>query len=71
MKGPGREPTAVLAQGAQYHPSVTVPHDPNNDVDEDAIKYWLQFSDFYVWPHIQTYDSWEDLVREYQDRSNS
>jgi hypothetical protein len=46
------------------HPRVTVPHDPNNDNDEEAIKYWLQLSDFYVWPHIQTYDSWEDLIGE-------
>jgi hypothetical protein len=44
------------------HPSVKIPHDPNNDNDEAALKYWLKFSDFYVWPHIQTYDSWSDLV---------
>ena len=24
--------------------------------------YWLQFSDFFDWPHIQYFDSAEDLV---------
>lgn len=48
------------------HPSVTVPHDPNDDTasDAEAIRYWIQFSDFYLWPYIQTYDSWEDLMGE-------
>jgi hypothetical protein len=44
----------------RYH-NVTVPYDPNNDTDEASIKYWLQYSDFYLWPHIQTFDSWDDL----------
>lgn len=54
----------VTKSAIRRHPDVTVPHDPNNDRDEAAIKYWLKFSDFYVWPHIQTYDSWEDLIGE-------
>ena len=36
--------------------------DPNNDIDESAIRYWLQFADFYQWPHLVYYDSIEDLV---------
>ena len=30
------------------------------------IEYWLQFSDFYQWPHIILFDSWEDLVNKVQ-----
>jgi len=36
--------------------------DPNNDLDEDAVRYWLQFADFYQWPHIIHFESIEDLV---------
>jgi len=36
--------------------------DPNNDLDEDAIRYWLRFADFYQWPHIIHFGSIEDLV---------
>lgn len=38
--------------------------DPNNDFDRNAIKYWLKFSDFYQWPYIIYYDSFEDLVHK-------
>ncbi len=36
--------------------------DPNNDEDEDAIRHWLQFADFYQWPHFVYYNSIDDLV---------
>ena len=36
--------------------------DPNNDKNLEAIKYWLNYSDFYQWPHITYYSSIEDLV---------
>ncbi len=26
--------------------------------------YWLQFSDFYEWPHIQFYDNFDDLKQK-------
>ena len=39
------------------------PYSPNVDYDQDveAEMYWLQMSDFYDWPHIQHYDSYEHL----------
>ena len=43
-------------------PGVIQAPDPNNDVDQDAIKFWLKYADFYQWPHITYYDSVEDLV---------
>jgi hypothetical protein len=36
--------------------------DPNNEFDRSAIRYWLQFSDFYQWPHITYYNSTHDLA---------
>jgi hypothetical protein len=36
--------------------------DPNNEFDRSAIRYWLQFSDFYQWPHITYYNSTEELA---------
>lgn len=35
--------------------------DPNNDLDEEAFLYWIKYADFYQWPHIVTFDSWDDL----------
>jgi len=36
--------------------------DPNNEFDRNAIRYWLQFSDFYQWPHIIYFNSTDDLA---------
>ena len=37
-------------------------YDPNNENDLKAIQYWIKFADFYIWPHIKTFDSVEDLM---------
>lgn len=34
--------------------------DPNKEQDED-YRYWAKFADFYEWPFVTTFDSWEDL----------
>jgi hypothetical protein len=36
-------------------------HDPNNMMSEEAIADWIKYADFYEWPHIETYDSWDEL----------
>jgi hypothetical protein len=43
------------------HPNSTHPHSPE-DRSSAAHLYWLQFADFYQWPHIQTFGSWPELV---------
>ena len=43
-------------------PGGTYPHDPNDEFDEDAIAWWIKFADFYEWPHIETFDSFDDLL---------
>ena len=39
------------------------PYSPNVDMlkDAEAESYWLQFADFYEWPHIQYFDSYSHL----------
>ena len=41
--------------------------DPNDEFDERAIRWWIQFADFYEWPHIRTFDSFDDLLRQLAD----
>lgn len=36
-------------------------HDPNDDQNIEAVEFWLQFADYYKFPHIILFDSWEDL----------
>jgi hypothetical protein len=36
-------------------------HDPNNEESLDAVHSWVAHADFYAWPHIHTFDSWEQL----------
>ena len=47
------------------HPSVPEadePFDPNDEDNEVAVRHWLGFADFYTFPHIILFDSWEDLA---------
>jgi len=41
--------------------------DPNNSTTTAAIKYWLQFSDIYVFPHIRLFKSWKHLIQLLQE----
>jgi hypothetical protein len=45
------------------HPNSRHPFSPE-DNDVESFTYWLQFADYYRWPHIQTFDSFEDLVEK-------
>lgn len=44
------------------HSSQQYTPDPNCDTDLSAIEHWLEFADFYQWPHIVQFDSMGDLV---------
>ena len=48
------------------HPSSTHPYSPNIQAEDDQESeyYWLQFSDFYQWPHIVYFDDIPDLERK-------
>ncbi|XP_052771432.1 uncharacterized protein LOC128211070 [Mya arenaria] len=45
------------------HPTSHHSYNPNAEFNDDveAEMYWLQFSDFFDWPHILYFDSIEDL----------
>ena len=45
--------------GDKAHPAFAFHPDDNS---EQALGAWLQFADYYQWPHIVTFDSWEDLA---------
>jgi hypothetical protein len=47
------------------HPSVAAadePFDPNDEDSVDAVRHWLQHADFYTFPHVILFDSWEELA---------
>lgn len=48
-------------------PGTTYAHDPNDELSKEAIAFWIKYADFYEWPHIRTFDSFEDLVTQLAD----
>jgi hypothetical protein len=46
------------------HLPLVHPYDPNNFTTQEAFDYWLEFADFYQWPHIAVYDSFDELVAQ-------
>jgi len=49
----------TLSKGAEVHDDLGRLPDPNVKAN---FKYWIHLCDFYVFPHVQYFDSWEDLV---------
>jgi hypothetical protein len=45
------------------HGYSTHPYSPNVEFNQDieAEMYWLQYADYYEWPHIQLFDNYEHL----------
>lgn len=35
--------------------------DPNNEFSYEAVLEWVKLSDFYTWPHIQRFNTWNEL----------
>ena len=48
------------------HPCSTHPYSPNlwGSQHMEAEYYWMQFADFFEWPHITYFDDFEDLERK-------
>ena len=44
------------------HPSQRHVPSPNDNDDAEAVKYWLQFADYYTLPHITYFNSTEHLA---------
>jgi hypothetical protein len=45
------------------HPSQSHLPDPNDEQNQDSVRYWIKFSDFYQMPHITYYNSVDHLVQ--------
>ena len=54
----------TLDMKMKRHPNSSHPYSPNvvKKTDMEAEMYWLQFSDFYVWPHVTQFDNADDLA---------
>lgn len=39
------------------------PNEPNSD-DFPDFEYWMQFADYFVWPHVTVFESNEDLIHK-------
>lgn len=46
------------------HPDADEAFDPNDDTNPAAVEYWLRFADFYTFPHIITFESWDELAEK-------
>lgn len=57
-----RDPTAWYNPGPYDRDAPCCAHDPNDACDPEASAAWLQFADWYRWPHIQYYDEPSDLM---------
>jgi hypothetical protein len=58
----GRSPRDSLSVIKRHRDSnSTLRSDPNNEMNEDSILEWISLADFYQWPHITLFKSWEDL----------
>ena len=55
--------TPELDELMKPHPKSTHPYSPNTQGGEDEY-YWLQFGDFYQWPHITYFDDMKELERK-------
>lgn len=47
-----------------HAPPGTPTSDPNDETTAASVKEWLGLADFYQWPHITTFDSWEHLFAQ-------
>lgn len=54
--------TSVLAP----HENSPHPFDPNDVLNPAALRYWLKYADFYQWPGIIYFHSWDDLLDKVQ-----
>ena len=59
--------TPVTSSPLPRHPDApgeTPRSDPNDESTAASVQEWLALADFYQWPHITTFDSWEHLFEQ-------
>ena len=52
---------SVLQQHPGYNGSSCRIGDPNDEFNESSLLSWLSLADFYQWPYVTTFDSWNEL----------
>ena len=55
-----------LDKDIKPHPCTTHPYSPNVEAKDDPESeyYWMQFADFFQWPHVVHFDDFKDLERK-------
>ena len=55
-----------LDKDIKPHPCSLHPYSPNVEAKDDpeAEYYWMQFADFFQWPHVVHFDDFKDLERK-------
>ena len=56
----------ALADAMKPHPTNTHPYSPN-ELGGEAEYYWLQFGNFYQWPHITYFDDMQELEQKLEE----
>ena len=41
-------------------------YNPNDEDDDEASQYWLKYADFYEWPLVTVFESWQDLITKFE-----
>lgn len=51
----------AAASALARHADADEPFDPNDETSAEAVGWWLQWADFYTFPHVILFDSWAHL----------
>ena len=58
-------PYCTIKFDEKFRPAFNIhPYSPNVEMvdDPESEMYWMQFADFYDWPHIQHFDTYDHLA---------
>lgn len=56
-----RKPSLKPMRASRMAAAVSTMPDPQNDFDRDAVRFWLQYSDWYHWDGVRLFDSIDEL----------
>jgi hypothetical protein len=57
--GKCQDSSSIPAHNDSHHP-----FDPNNITSPESMAYWIKFADFYQYPFIIYFDSWNDIIEK-------
>lgn len=56
-----RKPSLKPMRASRMPAVIETMPDPQNDFDRDAVRFWLQYSDWYHWDGVKLFDSLDEL----------